>query len=93
MISGPPRPTGIISTATTHSGAVSGSTARTTIPAAISNSPPVIDTLRPTLPTSRVEAGVSSAEKAIIGRNATPVAIAYRPRSCWKYRLNKNGIP
>ncbi len=47
----------------------------------------------PALSTIRAENGESSSPTSIIGMKTRPVSSGVRVRTCWKYRLNRNGMP
>src|SRR3954462_9438536 len=93
ITSGPDRPTGISSTASAQTGVRAGTAARATQPATAQSWPATIGPRGPTRSAIRAENGVRQALKTIIGRNAAPAASEDSPRTCWKYRENRNGAP
>ncbi|KAG1534414.1 hypothetical protein G6F50_015569 [Rhizopus delemar] len=90
---GPAKPTSTISAAIHTTGAVGGSSATAANPAAMLTRPLTIIVRALKRRTRRALNGVSTSPINIIGRKATPVSGAERPRCCCRYRLITNGRP
>lgn len=71
-----------MSTASSHSGVVDGSTPSTASPIVIRASPATVTALRPIFSVIRADRGVSTAPMSIIGKNTSPVPNADSARCC-----------